>query len=282
MSRASSSPDSSATWSPVSLRTSERNVFPLADSRTALVAAASVASASSRRPSSANRAIATSARACADAERCPSANALSPSRTISFSRATMRRSRPGATSTTIMWTLLLPTSIAATRMVARIVVRGPRFGRTLESIGPPGAAPVVARRTQSLSGLYGRGSMGGLVRPARTAPLLIAALLVGSGLPARGALRSRAAAEDASEVGGACVVPVLLDDGDETLRKAYDGVRVGLEEANLPRACLRPPKTDDDAGWASLAAAIVSERRPFVVALGRRVGARLAATPLEG
>jgi hypothetical protein len=89
---------------------------------------------------------------------------------------------------------------------------------------------------------------------------------------------SPASSEDAPPSPVACVVPVFLDD-DATLRAAYDGLRAGLEEANLPRACLRPVDPDTDEGWAKALAAVAAEKPPFVVAMGRRASERMAAVP---
>lgn len=78
-----------------------------------------------------------------------------------------------------------------------------------------------------------------------------------------------------------CVVPVFVDE-DATLVKAYDGLRLGLEEANLPRACRKAPATDDAAGWALAAREARDAGAPFVVALGRGASAAVAATAFEG
>lgn len=78
-----------------------------------------------------------------------------------------------------------------------------------------------------------------------------------------------------------CVVPVFVDD-DATLVRAYDGLRLGLEEANLPRACRKVPATDDAAGWALAAREARDAGAPFVVAFGRGAGASVAATAFEG
>ncbi len=109
--------------------------------------------------------------------------------------------------------------------------------------------------------------------PARAsqAVALLACVAVGAP-PARGG-------DPGSATG--CVVPVFVDD-DATLIKAYDGLRLGLEEANLPRACRKAPATDDAAGWALAAREARDAGAPFVVALGRGASASVAATAFEG
>lgn len=120
-------------------------------------------------------------------------------------------------------------------------------------------------------------------RGARTVSVATSFLLGVVLVAALGAVRPVVTrAGDPAEGSSACGIPGLLDDEDEGLRVAYDGLRRGLEEANLPRICLRHPQKDDDASWARLATELVLERPPFVVALGRRVGARLASLTLDG
>jgi len=108
---------------------------------------------------------------------------------------------------------------------------------------------------------------------------LVVALLLGLGLVRVGAVRG---GDEGAKGSSACGVPCFRDDDDEGLRLAYDGLRRGLEEANLQRVCLRRPATDDAAGWERLAREISAEKPPFVVALGRRVSARVATLPLTG
>lgn len=80
----------------------------------------------------------------------------------------------------------------------------------------------------------------------------------------------------------ACAVPAFLLDDDPSLLSAYDGLRRGLEDAHLPRVCIRRVESDDDAGWSKALATVAAERPAFVVAFGRRAGARVAAGPLPG
>ena len=80
----------------------------------------------------------------------------------------------------------------------------------------------------------------------------------------------------------ACAVPAFLVEDDPALVSAYDGLRRGLEDANLPRVCLRRLPSEDDAGWAKALAQVASERPAFVVVFGRRSGARVAAASLPG
>ncbi|MFO0933384.1 MAG: hypothetical protein U1E39_11825 [Planctomycetota bacterium] len=111
-------------------------------------------------------------------------------------------------------------------------------------------------------------------RPTRGRLVAAAALVVlaAAAAPARGG-------DPGSATG--CVVPVFVDD-DATLVKAYDGLRLGLEEANLPRACRKAPATDDAAGWALAAREVRDAGAPFVVAMGRGASASVAATAFEG
>jgi hypothetical protein len=93
-----------------------------------------------------------------------------------------------------------------------------------------------------------------------------------------------ARAEDPPREGSpACGIPAFVDEDDAGMRAAYDdGVRRGLEEANLPRVCLGPrPERDDEEGWARLAAQVSLEAPPLVFAIGRRSAARVAAAPFR-
>jgi ABC-type uncharacterized transport system substrate-binding protein len=91
-----------------------------------------------------------------------------------------------------------------------------------------------------------------------------------------------ARAEDPPREGSpACGIPAFVDD-DAGMRVAYDeGVRRGLEEANLPRVCLRRPERDDEAAWAQVAAEVSAEAPPVVFAIGRRSAERVAAAPFR-
>ena len=111
-------------------------------------------------------------------------------------------------------------------------------------------------------------------RPRLVGGLLLALLLVRGAAVARGG--------DPAAGSAACGIPCFLDDDDEGLRLAYDGLRTGLEDASLPRVCLRRPAQDDVAGWERVAFEVSAERPPFVVALGRRVGAHVAAGAFTG
>jgi len=116
-------------------------------------------------------------------------------------------------------------------------------------------------------------------RSARARAALGAVVVAASlGGPWSGAPAARG--EDPGSATG-CVVPVFVDD-DATLVKAYDGLRLGLEEANLPRACRKRPATDDAKGWATAAAEVAAVKAPFVVALGRAASAAVAATAFPG
>jgi hypothetical protein len=110
-------------------------------------------------------------------------------------------------------------------------------------------------------------------RRARRAAAL--ALALACGLPT-------ARAEDADPAGSADCGVWAWRDEDETLRVAYDGLRLGLEEANLPRICLRQPSAPTPEGFAASVKEVVASAPPFVAALGPQVGARLAAAPMEG
>lgn len=116
-------------------------------------------------------------------------------------------------------------------------------------------------------------------RPSRRVARAAAAVAVAV-LGLVGAAGPRVSAEDAPG-SSACVVPVFVDD-DATLRAAYDGLRLGLEEASLPRACRRAPPTADEGGWATVAREVVAEGAPFVVAMGPVSCARVAAAPFAG
>jgi hypothetical protein len=110
-------------------------------------------------------------------------------------------------------------------------------------------------------------------RALRGALLALAALGPALWAPAR--------AEDPPREGSpACGIPAFVDEDDAGMRAAYDdGVRRGLEEANLPRVCLRRPERDDAEGWAALAKTVSAEAPPLVFAIGRRSAARVAAAP---
>jgi hypothetical protein len=184
---------------------------------------------------------------------------------MSFSRATIRRSRPGTASTTIMWIEFDPMSIAARRTAGS-------YRRPRPAPKACGAAAVAERRPAWSDGAM-RTVASPPARPPRArlaAVALLACVAVGAP-PARGG-------DPGSATG--CVVPVFVDD-DATLIKAYDGLRLGLEEANLPRACRKAPATDDAAGWALAAREARDAGAPFVVALGRGASASVAATAFE-
>src|SRR5262245_28802522 len=250
MSLASSSGARSSTWSPVWRRRSARKARPFSASRTALVAAQTTASTPWRRAIRRKRSIVESARACADAASRPSRNAPSPRRTMSFSRSRTRRSRPSRASTTTMWSEFDPTSIAAT-FIAPIL--------PLDTSVPACALRPAERR----------GAMTAMTRHAVL--LLVAAALATAGRPAR--------AEDPPREGSPdCLIPAFVDEDDAGMMFAYqDGVRRGLEEANLPRVCLRRPERDDAPGWERLAAKVSAEAPPLVFAFGRRSAARVRA-----
>lgn len=108
---------------------------------------------------------------------------------------------------------------------------------------------------------------------ASLAPLALAALLLVA--PARPSVAE-------PEGSMACAVPAFLVEDDPSLVSAYDGLRRGLEDAHLPRVCLRRVESDDDAGWAKVLAQVASERPAFVVAIGRRSVARVASSSLPG
>ena len=108
----------------------------------------------------------------------------------------------------------------------------------------------------------------------------VAASLAGAVLLAGLAVAPAARGGDPGSATG-CVVPVFVDE-DATLVRAYDGLRLGLEEANLPRACREAPPSDDAAGWALAAREARDAGAPFVVAIGRASAASVAATAFEG
>jgi hypothetical protein len=89
----------------------------------------------------------------------------------------------------------------------------------------------------------------------------------------------RPAAGEPPTEGTACRVPALKAEDDSGLLATYDGVRLGLEEANLPRICWRPVAPDDAAGWGRVAAEIAADRSAFAVVFGRRAAARWIAAP---
>ena len=77
----------------------------------------------------------------------------------------------------------------------------------------------------------------------------------------------------------ACRVPALIVEEDPGLLAISDGVRRGLEEANLPRICRRRVEPDDTANWGLAAAEVAAEKAPFAVVFGRRAAARWIAAP---
>jgi len=90
---------------------------------------------------------------------------------------------------------------------------------------------------------------------------------------------SRARAGDEPEQGSACEVPAFFEDDDATSLAAYDGLRRGLEEAQLPRVCRRRLEGDDALAWARVARDVSAQGAAFVVVFGRAYGARAAAAP---
>lgn len=136
--------------------------------------------------------------------------------------------------------------------------------------------------------------MGGM-RPSLRPPgsLARAALAALVAMGATGATlgdRRAARGEDGPPAEGAgsptgCVVPVFVEE-DATLVRAYDGLRLGLEEANLPRACRAPLAEGDGAGRYRVAPATAASARAagatFVVAMGREAAAAVARTAFVG
>jgi len=91
-----------------------------------------------------------------------------------------------------------------------------------------------------------------------------------------------ARAEDADPAGSADCGVWAWRDEDETMRVAYDGLRLGLEEANLPRICRKQPSSPTPEAFAASVKEVLTSAPPFVAALGPVAGARLAAAPLPG
>ena len=109
--------------------------------------------------------------------------------------------------------------------------------------------------------------------PRRAAALALTALLSGVASPA-----APAGEPDRTEE-SACRVPALIVEEDPGLLAVYDGVRIGLEDANLPRICRRRVEPDDAANWGLAAAEVAAEKAPFAVVFGRRAAARWIAAP---
>jgi hypothetical protein len=75
---------------------------------------------------------------------------------------------------------------------------------------------------------------------------------------------------------------VLLPE-DAGQHRVYDGIRKGLELAQLERVCLKDV-TDEEASFKDLVAwhATLAKPEPLLFAIGRRAGARLVAAGYEG
>jgi hypothetical protein len=110
-----------------------------------------------------------------------------------------------------------------------------------------------------------------------------AALLLALASSAPGFTPAARAEDPPREGSPACGIPAFVDEDDAGMRAAYDdGVRRGLEEANLPRVCLRRrPDRDDAEGWAQVAREVSAEAPPLVFAIGRRSSERVAAAPFR-
>lgn len=89
----------------------------------------------------------------------------------------------------------------------------------------------------------------------------------------------RARAGDEPEQGSACEVPAFFEDDDATFLAAYDGLRRGLEEAQMPRVCRRKVEGGDAPAWDRVARDVSAKGPAFVVVFGRAYGARAAAAP---
>lgn len=124
-----------------------------------------------------------------------------------------------------------------------------------------GGSADAARRTRALPGLR---------RALSTAALAALAALGRAGLVRAG---------DEPEQGSACEVPAFLEDDDAAFLAAYDGLRRGLEEAQLPRVCRRRVAPDEPAAWERVARDVSAKGAAFVVVFGRAYGARAAAAP---
>ena len=141
----------------------------------------------------------------------------------------------------------------------------------------PGPAPHASSRAveaTSPARPTRRAAFAGLRRAftgALRASLVVLTLAASGVAPAR--------AGDEPEQGTACEVPAFFEDDDATFLAAYDGLRRGLEEAQLPRVCRRKVEGDDAAAWERLARDVSAKGPAFVVVFGRAYGARAAAAP---
>ena len=100
---------------PVSCITVLRKSPPFSASRVALVAAAIISSTPCESASRLNFESACRAALIASVVKALPSRPPAPSRTIAFSRSTTSNEKSGRTRTTIMWTELVPMSIAASR-----------------------------------------------------------------------------------------------------------------------------------------------------------------------
>ncbi len=123
MSRASSVPEITRARMPVCCSMACRNSPPFSASRTALVATATVSSTPCDSASRRNFDSTWSAACMASGVSARPSRPPAPRRTISFSRSITSNDRSGRTRTTIMWTELVPMSMAA----SRIIMVEPRF-----------------------------------------------------------------------------------------------------------------------------------------------------------
>lgn len=97
--------------------------------------------------------------------------------------------------------------------------------------------------------------------------------------------RTLPAEEEAERDGPRCAIPAaLLDTADPRLWQIYDGVRKGLEAAQLPRVCVENLK-DDEASFAWLGGELDEDlaapvaplvRGPIAFAFGERAADRMA------
>ena len=127
----------------------------------------------------------------------------------------------------------------------------PLRGQKLEQIRPGDDRDGPAR----LPDEHGAARPGDL----RVVPLLLAAAV------------GRAGAEEDGPL-SAPIRAILLDD-DAGLRKVYDGVRKGLEHAQLPRVALEEV-ADDAEAFRAFAARVAEKPPPLLFVLGRRAAER--------
>ena len=137
------------------------------------------------------------------------------------------------------------------------------YGIAVVPVSPDEAGPVVRCRCRSVAARRhapaGPATRSWRRTATRSVRLAVGALLVAI-LAGPGAADERARVE--------CAQPAIVAGDDEGLRAIYEGIRLGLEKAALPRVCLEPAPPDSPSAWRRFERAWEQRTDAVVFALG--------------